>query len=304
MKLASLYYGSLRRSGVLALARRVRRGGVILCYHNVVPDAVAPGAPAGGLHLSRAKFERQIRWLASAYSVVPLSELVDRLERGRSLRGVAALTFDDGYAGVFACAWPLLRDLGIPATVFVVSGSPDRDDAFWWDHPAVVATAADDRRTFWLTALRGDRDAILASVGAPPEPPAPPAADACRPANWRMIADAAREGLTTGAHSATHRSLPHLDARELDDEVIASRATLRAKLHVEPAFFAYPYGAWDDRVRRAVRAAGYRAALTLDPGANTSATDRWALRRINVPAGIEDAAFEAWTGGFAPRRAR
>lgn len=298
LKLASLYYRTLRRSGLAALARRLRRGGVILCYHNVVPDADAPRAPAGGLHMARATFERQLRWLATHYSIVALDELVDRVQRGRPLHRLAALTFDDGYAGVFDCAWPLLRNLGIPATVFVVAGAPDRAEEFWWDHPAVAEAQSDGRRDFWLSALRGDRAAILATVGAPPAHAAVP--DVCRPASWRAIADAAAQGLAIGAHSATHRTLPHLDDRELDEETRDSRDAMQARLNVAPAFFAYPYGAWDDRVRRAVRDAGYRAAFTLDAGANTPASDPWSLRRTNVPASIDDAAFEAWTAGLAP----
>jgi hypothetical protein len=53
-----------------------------------------------------------------------------------------------------------------------------------------------------------------------------------------------------------------------------------------------------------VQAAGYRAAFTLDAGLNDISSDLLALRRINVPARISDAAFEAWAAGLqAPGRA-
>ena len=48
-----------------------------------------------------------------------------------------------------------------------------------------------------------------------------------------------------------------------------------------------------------VRAAGYRAALTLERGP-VNGTDPWALPRMNVPAGIGYAAFQAWTAGLHP----
>ena len=47
----------------------------------------------------------------------------------------------------------------------------------------------------------------------------------------------------------------------------------------------------------------YRAALGLDVGFNDMHTDVWSLRRINVPAGISGAAFEAWAAGLHGRRA-
>jgi hypothetical protein len=71
---------------------------------------------------------------------------------------------------------------------------------------------------------------------------------------------------------------------------------------VQPDWFAYPYGLWDERVRDAVRAAGYRGAVTLDAGMNYTGINPWGLRRISVPASLNPAAFEAWIAGL--RRGR
>src|SRR6202011_1935287 len=117
--LADSYYGALRAAGVPAFRRRWKEAGLILCYHNVV--ATRDCGDALGLHQARKRFERQIGWLVAHYDVVPLHELVDRLTRGASLRSLAAVTFDDGYTGVFEHAIPILDALGIPATVFLVA---------------------------------------------------------------------------------------------------------------------------------------------------------------------------------------
>jgi peptidoglycan/xylan/chitin deacetylase (PgdA/CDA1 family) len=290
----------LRASGLLALARLLRSDGVILCYHNVVADGDSGPQDGLGLHMPRTAFERQVRWLVRHYAVVSLDEFVARRARGESLRGVAALTFDDGYAGVFAHAWPVLQQLGVPATVFVVAHAPDAREGFWWDHPAVQGIHSAAQREEWLTVLRGDRTAILRAAGstngsAPLPPP-------FRPADWDTIARAARAGLGIGAHSATHRALPALDGAELRVEIVESREIVNRHTGVTPQFFAYPYGLWNERLRETVRAAGYRAAFTLDHGRSTWATSAWSLPRVNVPAGITDAAFQAWTAGLQLRR--
>jgi peptidoglycan/xylan/chitin deacetylase (PgdA/CDA1 family) len=44
-----------------------------------------------------------------------------------------ALTFDDGYADNLYEAEPLLRQSCVPATVFLVSGTIQRQREFWWD---------------------------------------------------------------------------------------------------------------------------------------------------------------------------
>ena len=297
--LSTAYYTGLKRARVPTLVRRLRNASVILCYHNVWPGRNAPPGGDPAVHLPVDQFVEQLRWLAGHYEVVSLRDLVDRLNAGRSLRGLAAVTFDDGYAGVFEHAWPVLLDLGVPATVFVVGGAADTGDPFWWDHPAVAERATPERREEWLTVLRGDREGIVSAVATVAAPDLPPEQ---RPAGWDTIARAADAGLALGVHSATHRTLTELDDAELEAEITSSWEAIRLRTGTRPELFAYPYGRWDARVRDAVRAAGYRGAVTLDYGLVHGHADPWSLRRVNVPAAISQPAFEAWAAGLCPRR--
>jgi peptidoglycan/xylan/chitin deacetylase (PgdA/CDA1 family) len=252
---ANSYYRGLRAARIPALRRRLNDAGLILCYHNVVrteQDCVG----CLGLHQSRARFEQQMRWLADHYRVVGLSEFIERLTQGSSLRSTAALTFDDGYAGVFEHAVPVLDMLRMPATVFIVADAVGCAAPFAWDERAGHGTA-----------------------------------------DWATIGAALGRGIELGAHSCNHPSLPALTDAQLEHEIVASRAIIHSATGIWPTCFAYPFGHWDGRVRDAVRSAGYNAGLTLDFGLNGPGADPWALRRINVPAGISDAAFEAWTAG-------
>lgn len=291
---APAYYGALRALGVPAASRRFRDAGVILCYHNVVSDE-GPAGGDPGLHLSRERFARQMRWLADHYTVVSLGEFADRLAAGQSLRWVAAVTFDDGYSGVFEYAVPILKALRMPATVFVVAEAAGRKSGFWWDLPDIVARATPLRRERWLSDQRGDGGAILSGLPAAEGPDHPLS---YVPADWNTIRAHLGGGISIGIHSATHRSLPTLGDQELEYEIVGSRDVMQRALGVQCEFFAYPYGRWDPRVRGWVRAAGYRAGLSLDFGLNGPAADPWCLRRVNVPALISEAAFEAWTAGL------
>jgi peptidoglycan/xylan/chitin deacetylase (PgdA/CDA1 family) len=287
-------YAALRAVGATAMGRRLQRGAVVLCYHNVVAHE-RPRAGDPGLHLTRERFERQVRWLARHYDIVSLREVADRVAAGRNLRGVAAMTFDDGYAGVFEHAVPILRALNAPATVFVVADAPATSAEFWWDRPEIVARLGSRTRDRWLTDLRGDGAAILGdgSVGrAATLPPSHRAAD------WTTIRASLGNGIAVGAHSATHRSLPTLTDAELHREIVGSRSVIEDAAGVAPDLFAYPYGLSSARVRALVRAAGYRAGVTVDAGVNGPRADPYALARINVPANISQPAFEAWTAGL------
>jgi peptidoglycan/xylan/chitin deacetylase (PgdA/CDA1 family) len=294
---AGLYYRGLCLLGVTARLRRHQEGGLILCYHNVVTEAEA-GQGEVSLHMPRRRFAQQLHWLAAHYDVVSLIEFIHRVETGASLRSVAAITFDDGYSGVFEHAVPVLNALGLPATIFVVAGAPERLEGFWWDQPDVVKSVTPQRQQVWLTDLRGDQTAILSDCHARPSFTIPLTH---RPASWATIRAHIGRGLDIGMHSATHRCLTTLDTADLDKELVEGRAVVHRATGLWPQCFAFPYGIWDRRVRDAVRAAGYRAAVTLDDRFGDRPTDMWSLPRLNVPAGISAAAFEAWTAGVFGR---
>jgi len=298
--IGALFYGALHRVGITTLARHLRQGALILCYHNVVPRG-APSFGDPGLHLPLDRFADQISWLKDHYTVIPLRELVFRLERGRAVHGCAALTFDDAYTGAVTLAVPLLRKMGLPVTMFVVAEAPGQRGAFWWDHPAITAVDSAAARRRRLLTLAGDRAKIIGESDQVLEAPATPETHLA--ADWTLLGGAAQSGIDLGAHTLTHRTLTRLADDDLRRELEAARDIIADRAGVRPDAFSYPYGIWDARVRDAVQRAGYHSAVTLEFGLNTPGIDPWALRRINVPASISRAAFAAWTAGVRPRRA-
>ncbi len=295
--LSQIAFGVARTAGLTALLRRWRPGAVVLCYHNVVDGPVAVSDP--GLHLQRAAFEAHMVWLAGRFEVVSLDELARRAEAGASLRGLAAVTFDDAYQGTLRHGLPVLARLGLPCTVFVPSAYPDGASGFWWDD-AGAAALDDARRTRWLEELQGDATRIRSESGGAT---APPSAD-CVPATWAALTASRSPLVRLGAHSVTHRNLCALDAESLDRELRASAASITERTGERPHWFAYPYGRWNATVADAARRAGYRGALTLDGNDVESGADWLACPRINIPASISDPAFDAWVSGVAHLRAR
>lgn len=97
----------------LALLRRerLRPGGRTLCYHSV-------GQPEFGVNdVTPARFRRQIELsLESGRLFTAASRVADGLAGPADL----AVTFDDGARSVLTAAAPILREHGVPFTVFVV----------------------------------------------------------------------------------------------------------------------------------------------------------------------------------------
>jgi peptidoglycan/xylan/chitin deacetylase (PgdA/CDA1 family) len=87
----------------------------ILCYHNLDRQA------KGRLVLAASAFEEQMRYLKrEGYHVVSLKEFVEFMSFKRQLpRKSIVLTFDDGYRAFKEFAYPVLKELGYTATLFV-----------------------------------------------------------------------------------------------------------------------------------------------------------------------------------------
>jgi peptidoglycan/xylan/chitin deacetylase (PgdA/CDA1 family) len=86
----------------------------ILAYHRIGPHPSA-------MTMETSDFRRQMFYLRdNGYRVISLADLQQYLEGGRQLPAKAVvITFDDGHRSVYDIAFPLLRELGFPATFFV-----------------------------------------------------------------------------------------------------------------------------------------------------------------------------------------
>lgn len=99
----------------------------ILCYHRL-------GAGSSKMVVAPAQFEAQMNWLVDkGYRVIALADLAAFLAGERQLpQRAVVITFDDGYASVYRHAYPVLKKLGLPATVFVYSDFVGGGDALTW----------------------------------------------------------------------------------------------------------------------------------------------------------------------------
>lgn len=297
--LKKIAYGAAVLAGAPTILRS-RGAGPILCYHNVVGDGHAvTGEPS--LHIAASDFESHLHRLRKHYEFVPLADYAERLAAPGGARGLAVCTFDDAYSGVLTHALPLLADLNVPCTIFVVAEAPGQPEAFWWDDAWIAASDRDTNRSLWLEGLQGRSDLIRATCAS--HRALGVRTQDATPATWTELSTAvtaARGRVTLGVHSATHPSLDRISEAMLARETAGARSALQAHLPGPLDTFAYPYGRWDETARQAVAHAGFRMAVTLDPGRNDRRSDPLALKRLNVPASIRPDALELWAAGWRP----
>ena len=228
----------------------------ILCYHRVTPRSPAAAEPT--MNVTPAQFRRQMQGLlARNFQPWPLRAVLESRRRGVPIPPrVFVVTFDDGYECVYRHAWPVLRELRIPATLFLTTAYLDRHGPFPFD-----------------------REMIESSTRVAPETWRPLATEQCR----EMLA---RGGIEIGCHTHTHadfRGRP----RALFHDVLESLHVLRARFGIAEATFAFPYGQKrfgfsGPRLAAAVRDAGVLCALTTESDLVQRGSDPFDWGRFTV----------------------
>jgi peptidoglycan/xylan/chitin deacetylase (PgdA/CDA1 family) len=115
---------------------------------------------------------------------------------------------------------------------------------------------------------------------------------------WTEIAELDRGGtLEFEAHTVTHPNLLAVDDRKAEAEIEYSKLELDARLGRPVIALSYPAGLFGARERRLAVSAGYRVAVSCEPGVNLPETDRFALRRRQIDSRDTLLDFRAKLGG-------
>jgi peptidoglycan/xylan/chitin deacetylase (PgdA/CDA1 family) len=202
---------------------------LVLCYHAISPTWSAT------LSVTPDAFERQISGLVRrGWTPATFTEAARQRPAGKTV----VFTFDDAFASVKTYALPILRQLGVKATVFAPTDYISRQAPLAWPGLESWEHSSDANE---LTAMTWDDLGELAELG------------------WEI-----------GSHSKTHPLLTSLDDETLAAELHESRVECASRIGSPVTAIAYPYGDLDDRVQELTRHAGYDAAAALAWPSSTS----------------------------------
>jgi peptidoglycan/xylan/chitin deacetylase (PgdA/CDA1 family) len=298
----------------------------ILRYHAIC-GAEGYGYADPQICITPENFERHIAYLSRAYSIVRLEEATARIAAGERLPANAvAITFDDGYADNLSAAHILAR-YGATATFYITAGCLADGLPFWPSEirhlvaairtPRLQVEASgvaldlplgtEAERTAAVKALtkafksnvipvrEALREAVRRLAGHPPIPRIM--------LTWDEVREMHRIGMTIGSHTMTHPNLPSAGPEAARAELKASRARLEQEVQAPVTMFSYPNGGADRYltadVQAAVKETGYLAATTSRNAFATTASDLYALERIEVEERLEDLVFALELERFA-----
>ncbi|MDB6138287.1 MAG: polysaccharide deacetylase [Verrucomicrobiaceae bacterium] len=258
--------------------------------------------------------------LAAHYTVLPLSEIVAARAGGNSLPSkTVAITFDDGYASNHLLAFPVLKALGLPATLFATTGYLDGRIHLWFHRiemafaktqvkqatidfdgghfhlllntPAECAAALGTvtaqlkklPKTQMLELLAKVEAALgVSAAGGTHLPPA------LRPMSWDNAREMQGSGLIEfGGHTDTHPILARCTEDQQAEEIRLSRVRMAEELGSTPSLFAYTNGKTGDftpTTQRLLKEAGFGSAFTMLESFLLPGDDPLALPRYGCPS--------------------
>lgn len=249
--------------------------------------------------------------LKSRFRAVTLSDVL-AADTSKDRRPIVALTVDDGYEDFYRFAYPVLRELDIPATIFVTTGFIDGKLHLWpdevhallqhadagtkelggiWQGMRITLGSKQERERAWhqladqlvyapqptrtqgIADLEKSLGLKISSLDMSPY----------APMSWAQVRELHDAGFEIGDHTYSHPCLALLEGADLEREIQTSKALLEAKLGTPVRSFAYPNGTHRDyspAVIDALKRAGYKQAVVAVPG-DVSEQTRFELGRFS-----------------------
>lgn len=200
----------------------------VLAYHKI--DYPSKDALVRGGFTPPKRFAVQMRYLLKqGFKFYTASELIEFYNENGifPVKGIT-ITLDDGWKDNYTNAFPILRDLGIKATIFLVPSCIGQISA------KVVASG------------EGAREHLSANE----------------------IIEMSKAGIEFGSHTVNHLHLDKIPAEDVKYEVDESKKKIENLLQKPCKVFAYPAGFFNDTAREAVMKAGYIAGFSTIYGNN------------------------------------
>lgn len=282
----------------------------IIMYHAVSRTLLEVNDPC---FLDYDLFHKQITYLKRNFEILPLSSAIEKCKNKRIKYPTVAITFDDGFQNNYDVAFPILREAGVPATIFLVTSVVDTEDTIWFCRLNWALANTRKLSLDWANCqfnLKGVRQKAMAAVtlqallkmhshsrlmtelrqiiidlGVNPDNPFH-AGSPYRMLNCQAVKEMIDSGLIEfGAHTNSHAILSLLSSQERYDQIKCSVESVQKLTRRPCELFAYPNGRiqdYNDETIAILRKCGIRAAVTTIEGPNDSKTPDMELRRYNI----------------------
>ncbi len=285
---------------------------IILLYHRVTPHK--EDNPLGTV-ISSDLFKKQMLYLKERYEITSLQECYfEQVNESKKIK--VAITFDDGYVDNFNHAFPILKQLDLPATFFLATDYIDSGKPIWDQQLQMILEESnsnikiedkennfslereslyqDDSKFLWkaINYLRflspSRRNKILKPIFSNLSQGINFSDVRCL--SWSEVNTMIDAGMHFGSHGCSHSSLVGLSDEDIRKEILDSKTVLEENLSQNCLFFALPFGSqldFNQSIIKKVEELGYLKCLLNIRGNNLIDSGEFALKRKSISSEID-----------------
>jgi peptidoglycan/xylan/chitin deacetylase (PgdA/CDA1 family) len=291
----------------------------ILMYHVFTGKRACGGIEDNeGLRLNFEKFRLQIQYLKKYYNIISLDKMVEHYTKGVKLPlNPVVITIDDGYKSSYTLAYPIIKEFGVPATIFLTTDFIDKKQMLWHDRIeyAIDMTKSSsfklkiDKEMLFLDFQSINskkmycREIIARLKSMPQESMGEiienlecglgqklsldgDVPEIYQPLEWHEVLEMIESGMISiGSHTCAHVILTRCSPERARKELFLSKQVIQNKTGLSCRLFCYPNGGvgdFDYRTRKLLKELGYSCGLTAVEGMNDASSDVFELRRLSV----------------------
>jgi peptidoglycan/xylan/chitin deacetylase (PgdA/CDA1 family) len=259
-----------------------------------------------------------MQYLKKHHNIVSLDRIVEHYARGLEVPdNSVVITIDDGYKSNYTLAYPIFKNLDIPATIFLTTDFVDRKTFLWMDRveyaihnsgssrfelkigDEVLSFSLEDHDSKLLfeerikLKLKGLSHEYIEEIVEQMENSLgrrlsmdENVPEVFLPLEWHEISEMIEGGLVSvGSHTCSHAILTKCDSEQMKREVLESKRIIKEKTGMDCKFFCYPNGQTGDfsrRTKNLLRETGYVCGLTAVEGMNDRNSDVFEFRRFSA----------------------
>ena len=288
---------------------------LVLYYHRVC-DRSNDLLSSPDLIVYRDNFAKQMKFLKENFNVVSLDDIARGIIEGNKVsRRDIAITFDDGYVDNYTHAFPILKDLGLPATIFLTTEYIGTARLFWWDKLGLIFKEMKGKEVNWrsfpLDLFSSELIDLFDSALQRKEKRTPLTnylkkigikgrskiiefleekfikGTDISPSDrlflsWDEIKEMSFHNITFGSHSHSHSILTETENEEVIRELIVSRNLIKNHTGINVTAFSYPDGSLNERTKNHVIDVGYKYAVQTNRKSNMQDFDMFSIPRKMV----------------------
>lgn len=308
--------GAYHASGLIR--RRLRGKLIILMYHRVLTgDELDRNFVQPGMYVRSDVFEKQMAFLKRHFEMLSFAGFLSLRKEGGwdKNKRYCIITFDDGWRDNYVNAYPVLRKLNIPATIFLPTAFIGTNQWFWSDklghllrhyflHGAPAEASGSLAEIFERCpivprsggkSLEDGIDAVIDFfkkkkskeieffIGQLRDALGLTIPEDRRFLDWDEIEEMSNHNVSFGSHTCSHSVLTNIDAAQAKRELRESLRQLREKKINQIPVLCYPNGNYSQQLIELAKEAGYRAAATTQSGCEgNGAGNVFTLKRIGI----------------------